>query len=471
MSAIRTKLFCLAQIVYHRIPLPASIKWRLRERLSPILWVLLRKHNISMLAALKHIVRTQSSTRESEKSQGGGFEDALDQIMGSLAVCAKKFGPISHVIALPFLGTGGAEMTAINFAKAIRELRADRTVLIVITDRSDVDARVVLAQGIHVLVLGEFFGNAASHKIKSRALLQLLLTIKPHAFHTINSEVAWQLIIEHGTRLRCCMQVIASIFALQFDRYGKIIGYAANFLVKSLPQLNTLLTDNSRFVDQAIKEFSIEITDRAKLLTVYNPARSDALVSAKSVVTQCSYLEKAEPGRKLKILWAGRLDAEKRIDFFLEIASVCEFAEFEVFGHAVLNDQVTLTFPNNVSFHGPFSSPSEWLVGGPYDAFIFTSKWEGLPNILLEVGSLGIPIIAPTVGGVGELITPLTGFPLPENATLKEYISALRKIQESPLLALNKAVQMRALIEGHHNWEKFIQKVAAIPGYLFKTEA
>ena len=38
------------------------------------------------------------------------------------------------------------------------------------------------------------------------------------------------------------------------------------------------------------------------------------------------------------------------------------------------------------------------------DVVLLTSRHEGLPNVLLEAQSLGIPVVAPDVGGVGETI-------------------------------------------------------------------
>jgi glycosyltransferase involved in cell wall biosynthesis len=35
---------------------------------------------------------------------------------------------------------------------------------------------------------------------------------------------------------------------------------------------------------------------------------------------------------------------------------------------------------------------------------MLTSRHEGLPNVLLEAQSLGIPVVAPDVGGVGEAV-------------------------------------------------------------------
>ncbi len=45
------------------------------------------------------------------------------------------------------------------------------------------------------------------------------------------------------------------------------------------------------------------------------------------------------------------------------------------------------------------------------DAVMLTSRHEGLPNVLLEAQSLGVPVVAPDVGGIGETVVPgVTGW-------------------------------------------------------------
>ena len=39
-----------------------------------------------------------------------------------------------------------------------------------------------------------------------------------------------------------------------------------------------------------------------------------------------------------------------------------------------------------------------------YDAFIYTSLYDGCPNIILEIISLGCIVIAPNVGSVSDYI-------------------------------------------------------------------
>jgi glycosyltransferase involved in cell wall biosynthesis len=46
---------------------------------------------------------------------------------------------------------------------------------------------------------------------------------------------------------------------------------------------------------------------------------------------------------------------------------------------------------------------------------MLTSRHEGLPNVLLEAQSLGIPVVAPDVGGVGEAVwSGVTGWVVPD---------------------------------------------------------
>jgi glycosyltransferase involved in cell wall biosynthesis/SAM-dependent methyltransferase len=468
------RLRAFARAVYHRLPLSQRVKWSLRERLHPFLLALEESPNLAGLT--KGAVNVLRPDAEGGiLSRDNGRERALTHILQTMAGHAQQFGPVRYWIALPFLATGGAEMVALNLCRALRQLRPDQSVALLITDRKLVSERIVIPEGVQLVVFDDYLGEDLSYARKQALLRDLMVAARPECFHNINSEVAWHLILAEGDRLKRFTRLFASIFAFQFAPDGhKKIGYAAYFLKQGMPNLSGLLSDNQRFVDDAAAEYELPAKERERMAVLYQPCRllnhSDRELGRERLARRRASLA-VEPGkvRRLQVLWAGRLDAEKRIDLFLDVVRRCPFADFRVFGQVVLEDGAALPALPNLSYEGPFSSPLEWLERFDFDAFVFTSRWEGMPNILIEAGALGIPIIAPLVGGVGELINVETGYPLPELPSLDDYERALRAVAHEPHEAAKRAGRMLNRVLQRHSWESFVSALADVPGYLSRT--
>lgn len=466
-----TKLRALARIIYHKLPLSQRLKFRLRERMQPLMAILERSPNASSLSrAVVEVI--SGGTDSSVLMRDYGRELALARILADLALHARKFGPASNWIALPFLSTGGAEMVALNLCRALLEIRPGHSVVLLITDRKLISERMTLPEGVTLIVFDDYLGEDLSYTRKQALLRDLLMAVRPQCLHNINSEVAWHLILAEGERLKRVVKLYASIFAFQFAPDGQTkIGYAAYFLKQGMPHLSGLISDNRRFIDDAITQYRIDVPERSRMWVVYQPCRllrpgkSDSCADLSSV--SCSPVGAGRP----KVLWAGRLDAEKRVDLFLEVVRRCDFADFHVFGQVVLDGDSALPPLPNLVYEGPFTSPLQWTERHHFDAFLFTSKWEGMPNILIEVGALGIPVIAPTVGGVGELITEKTGYPLPEMPSVDDYATTLKNIVTHPGEAENRAGRLRELIEHRHSWQAFVAAVAFLPGYVGRPDS
>ncbi|EDT40334.1 glycosyltransferase family 4 protein [Burkholderia ambifaria] len=449
------KFLFFAQRVYHRLPLQQQMKWRIRRMILPVL-LSLRQENPSIGRALKAAFVPPPTLRN------GARELRLQNLLLGLARRGVK--NVSHIITVPFMGTGGAENVALNFARAVRELYPQHQVLLVVADRSHVDERVVQVAGVHVVVLGDFTNND-SYEQKQSLLYDLILAIKPAVFHNINSEVGWNVIIESGERLKRVAKLFACIFAFQFAEDGKSkTGYAAYFLQPGLPALTALLSDNQRFVTDARVEFQLG-DHGAKLLTIYNPSRVSGDNWRAVALDRIARRGVALSGKRPAFLWAGRLDKEKRIDLLTALAKECPQFDFYVYGQSVVDSGELLPRLPNLHLEGPFSSPAELISDRLYTGFIFTSKWEGMPNILLEIGTLGVPIVAPAVGGVGELITDATGYLLPENPTANDYRAAMEAMIADPATTDTRARSLVELIDERHTWPRFVECVRELEGY------
>lgn len=466
-------LLRFAQAVYHRIPLSQAAKWRLRARLQPVLSDLKGGRGFGVLLRSIGAVLRPNNHGEAHVPDCG-LEHALSAILQDIAAHARDHGVPSVWMALPFLATGGAERVALNLCRAMRQLRPKQSVVLLVTDRNLVSERMELPPGVLLVVFDNYLAEPLSCERKQSLLRDLLIACQPHVFHNINSEVAWHLILAEGDRLKRYTRLYASIFAFQFALDDRTkIGYATNFLKKGIPHLAGLLSDNQRFLIDAAREYELSAAERERMRVLYQPCR---LLEGEGQEAGTQRLQRREEqlrtaadgmgGGRPQVLWAGRLDAEKRVDLFLEVVRRCSFADFRVYGQVVLTDSGSLPSLPNLSYEGPFTSPLEWLGRYDFDAFVFTSRWEGMPNILLEVGALGIPVIAPTVGGVAELVNEATGYPLPERPSAADYERALLRVASSPTEALERARRLHTLIQRRHNWDSFVAGVAAVPGYL-----
>lgn len=61
--------------------------------------------------------------------------------------------------------------------------------------------------------------------------------------------------------------------------------------------------------------------------------------------------------------------------------------------------------PNTVSFTGALSHADTLAVIKSADVFVLNSTYEGLSHLLIEAASLGVPVVATSVGGNPEVVT------------------------------------------------------------------
>jgi glycosyltransferase involved in cell wall biosynthesis len=457
--------------LYGRVPLSQATRLRVRQavaRVSPDFYKRLLR-TVGAPAVLPPQTPMPSDPLWlSDVVDNSAFRAGFWRLGHDLADFADRSGPISHLIALPFFATGGAEATAASFARAVTAHARSSAVLIAV-DRTlaGVD-RFAAPDRVLMLDLTDYFPEA-DYNVREALLLYVLKLCRPDVLHIINSEVAWRLLIKIPDRIRGLCRVFGSIFAFQFDwKTGERVGYAETFLRAGLPHVDALLSDNKRFLTDATEAYQLHAAHK-RMITVYNPCRDFSPEAQADARKRLEHLSRnISRASRLQVLWAGRLDGEKRPELILEAAQLCPDMDFHVYGAGVVDGgfAATLVREPNVRLHGPFKSPADCVSAREHHVFMFTSRWEGMPNVVIEFGALGLPVIAATVGGVGELIDNATGFPLPERPDAAAYAEALRWVKANPDQAARRSLALRNRIEKRHSRESFALRVAEIPGYL-----
>ncbi len=110
------------------------------------------------------------------------------------------------------------------------------------------------------------------------------------------------------------------------------------------------------------------------------------------------------PVRDRRVLFVGRLSAEKGVDFLIELARSVD-ATFEIIGDGPERERLQARAPANVVFRGRLAH--EEVIERIKSAAVVAvpSRWfEGFPMIVLEAFSIGTPVIASRIGSLGEVI-------------------------------------------------------------------
>lgn len=100
----------------------------------------------------------------------------------------------------------------------------------------------------------------------------------------------------------------------------------------------------------------------------------------------------------------------------------------------------------------------ELYMSRPFDVFLNTSRKEGVPISIMEAMRHGIPVIAPMVGGIPELVTPETGFLYDPQAGADGVLEALRRFS-----SLEKGEAERMRDAAKRRWDEHYCSMALLP--------
>ncbi len=110
---------------------------------------------------------------------------------------------------------------------------------------------------------------------------------------------------------------------------------------------------------------------------------------------------------------AGRLETQKDqatlLKAFAEHCKTHNHARLWILGDGARRQELEalagqLGVTDRVLFAGERPDVPDWLRAA--DAFVLSSKWEGLPNVLLEAAAARLPVVSTDVGGVREAMGP-----------------------------------------------------------------
>lgn len=299
-------------------------------------------------------------------------------------------------IVLPGIGLGGAEKYLSQVAHVLQDDLQLR-VLMVVTEAGREEVSELL-RTVRRKDLGRVdvvsFRDLTQRTWKSDQILALLLlAIQPKAVFVSNSEIGFECLRKYGKALSTISRPIACFFSESPFAVGA--PYSARF-ADQLPTGAIILSDNAK-VQEVLRGRLVESNGfvRFMVLPQYVDAVDEHLVRSEECL-RASRWSRSTPKR---ILWLSRWEAFKGVDALKHVAQRRSQDSFDAYGPGT-DSLETLNVPNLVG-HGPLWDFQTFDLS-KYDCFLFTSQFEGMPNVVLEMATRRIPVVAADVGGLRE---------------------------------------------------------------------
>ncbi len=358
----------------------------------------------------------------------------------------------THVFLLAGSKAGGVELESIHHISTL-SARFGARILVVLTEDSESPWSYRLPENATALHFNR--KRVSIDQDSARVVLaRLLLKLKPAVIHNANSAIGWQIFCRYGAAIHSESKLYASLRRFEYTLEGEPFGYGRE-LEKAYRHLDGVFSDNQAFPAKLTEMYGI----RADLFSVMRyPV---------SVAPRFKYTVDGRP----KILWASRLDRQKRPDILQKIAESLPECMFHVYGASppdtsreIAKTCDALRRMNNVTMFGGYDG-FDAIPTANYALFLYTTQWDGMPNVILEAMAKGLAVLAPDVGGIGEVITPKSEFLIPRLDDVKGYFDEILHLTANHQLLIEERDRGLRYVREQHSFESFTVSLAKLSSY------
>ena len=352
------------------------------------------------------------------------------------------------IFLAPWLKRGGADLGLLHHINAVHE--KNFKILLITTENANSPWIDRLPASVKHLDFGKFAVRLQPEK-RVELLARILIQSTAQTIHNINSRDGWEVFKNFGTQLGAMGKCLfASVFCDDIISKHTYFGYAPKYMPETHAFLSGVFCDT-----QWYPKIQSELLGIPHLFsTVYFPFAQNIRPYRREIDNSA-------------ILWASRITQQKRPEILYEIAKQMPHQVFHAYGEpdtSGASAAKSLKNQSNINFFGKFDSFTYISQKENYKAFLYTSEYDGLPNVLIEAIASGLPVIAYDVGGVGELIH--TDCLLSHSDTFEENLQKIRDILDSPELLYNSWKYSHDILKSRHSWTSFVNTLEQTKGYF-----
>ncbi len=230
-------------------------------------------------------------------------------------------------------------------------------------------------------------------------------------------------------------------------------------------------------VSRAVRDFTIQMTriPAEKMVVIPNGVDVIRFANASPIIRKS--LPDCDDDT-LIALFVGRLDQQKGIFDLLTVAENLReqipHLKWMIAGEGPLKIEMEariekMNLRGCVHLLGRRSDIAELMKTA--DLFVFPSRWEGMPNVILEAMAARLPIISYDVEGIDELLTDhQSGLVIP-NGNIPEISKAIATLAQNPKLRTSYAEKAFQKVSSQFRWEQTVSQYQQLYERLISTSS
>jgi glycosyltransferase involved in cell wall biosynthesis len=305
--------------------------------------------------------------------------------------------PVRRVIILPMLVIGGAEKYAADIARAFAAMDGEG-VLALVTDQTREEAgnwaNLAILEPLRSARV-VFWRDACGGfgHTNPTVLARLMNALRPETIIVVNSRVGLDMVARFGRGLANRSRLFCAYFGLGVNALGA--PYGARFPRRTHPYAITLTDNEATAATLDNRHGKLPGPGMAVLPPAIAPA-ADAVFARRLAALRTRL---ADPSRPRRWLWISRVEPYKGVAILAALARARPADCFDIFG-PVQRDPASLGLDlSNVRICQPLDDVAGADFAA-YDGFLFTSLFEGMPNVVLEMAQHALPMALSRVGGL-----------------------------------------------------------------------
>jgi len=295
---------------------------------------------------------------------------------------------------------------------------------------------------------GAEFWRGAMRPAALRALREQLARFEPDCVHVHGGRAAW-IVAAAG----CGAPIVYTVHGLHFAHragWARWLGAAAQWRAMHRTRAVIFVSENDRAL---ARRWRLPIRG-ARGRVIYNGIQSASVTPAR-----------ATP--RWDVGYVGRLEEVKDPLLFVDVMQRLDGLSGVVVGGGSLERSVAARAAaagagGRVTMFGAATHADSLAALAEIGVLVMTSRAEGLPLVLLEAMAAGVPIVAPAVGGIPEVVVDGETGLLARTRDPAEFASAVARIRGDAALRARLVANARRRVEAVFSEAAMLEKTCAV---------